>query len=430
MRNSNIKFFLVFSAVLIAPLLYWYIFIRPGFLLSEAMRSRDNLTALELAKDSRLDPAQSYVCSAFLAIRLRDFPAAKQHLENARRKGADETQIFRIEALIEAQSGRLDAVESVITEWLLDPGEYLSDICDAYTNGLAAQGRQEEAERLLAAWQGDCPEDPKPPFYWGRFAEHVLNVGEAEKQYRSALAKNPNFPVVLYALGRLLLKRKEPEKALPLLVLCGEVDSETKPAVDIAAAACHRLLGETAQARALVTSVLELPRKQIDDSYRRLSTRRYGMSAAFEFAELEKEAGNFESAMQNYQIAAKRTPENLDVQYGIAMALRGLGKSEEAKSQLEYVSEARAQIAKSEKWRDKLVTNPRDAEARYNVGIIYLKYHSTEVGLFWLRTALACDPMHAPTHRVLYEYYSSHLNENPRYLELAETHKQRLAEIE
>ena len=67
---------------------------------------------------------------------------------------------------------------------------------------------------------------------------------------------------------------------------------------------------------------------------------------------------------------------------------------------------------------EKLITQPEDAELRYQIGSTLLRYDSPSDGLGWLLSVLDVDPHHRPTHAVLAEYYAGKGNEK-----LAEHHR-------
>ena len=52
----------------------------------------------------------------------------------------------------------------------------------------------------------------------------------------------------------------------------------------------------------------------------------------------------------------------------------------------------------------KLVKESNDLEARFEVGRLYTKYGTIEEGIRWLKTVLAVDPDHEPTHALLADY--------------------------
>jgi len=263
-----------------------------------------------------------------------------------------------------------------------------------------------------------------------RLAENELRDGDAEREYRLALEKNPHYPPALFAYGNLLWKRKRPEEALPLLQTCVQVDPQTKPAVDLLRAACQRLLGERQAARKILESLAEIPQKEFERVYRRLATRMEAGSVAFERGQLEFDDQEFEQATKYFRLAAKQSPDHFDAERQLALSLQRSGRTEEAEEIQQRVEQKRQELATLAPFLTRLQAKPNDAEARYQIGNIMLNNGRVERGLFYLKGALVDAPEHVPTHRRLFEFYSSHRDQHPSYAELADQHEEFLARTE
>ena len=394
---------------------------------------RNHRQAVHGAKWARLlngDPARAEFLQARIQRRWNNLDAMERHLRAAERQGLPQEVARQERDLALAQSGKLEQVSDSINMWMTEPGNDVADIADAYSQGLEANDRAYEAKVVLTVWRADCPSDPKPHMQLARLAENELRDGDAEREYRLALEKNPHYPPALFAYGNLLWKRKRPEEALPLLQTCVQVDPQTKPAVDLLRAACQRLLGERQAARKILESLAEIPQKEFERVYRRLATRMEAGSVAFERGQLEFDDQEFEQATKYFRLAAKQSPDHFDAERQLALSLQRSGRTEEAEEIQQRVEQKRQELATLAPFLTRLQAKPNDAEARYQIGNIMLNNGRVERGLFYLKGALVDAPEHVPTHRRLFEFYSSHRDQHPSYAELADQHEEFLARTE
>lgn len=396
-----------------------------------ALERRDHPSAhtwIERAKQWRGNRAEIEWLQARLARRAGSLAEMDRHLDQATVLGADRQRIDRERLLASAQSGQLDAVEPELVEWLLDAGRDAPDICDAYANGLGMQGRLPEAHQVLDSWQADYPSDPEPHVKRGRIAEHDLDLEQAEQEYRQALSKSPHYPPALYALGRMFTDRKRPAEALPLFQQCSTVAPVTAPAADVGAARCWRLLGKPVEARKLLEQVLALPDADRRNALAEVRDQPEGDPAAMELGQLEADAKNDEAAEKWLGQAVAKAPRDLEARYALAVVLRRLGKRDEAQQEFDHVSRVRKVMAEIDALHDKLGQDRQSPEIRYEMGIRYLEHHSERAGVYWLQSAIACNPRFAPAHQALADYYAAKSIDSPAMAELAE-HYRHQAEI-
>jgi len=402
----------------------------PMLLANKALANRSLDSALDWLQTAEWlhgDPASIALLRARVNRRLGDLPAMEQDLQRAVDFGATAERVGQERTLAIAQVGRLHEVEETLKQWLKNPQEDGADLCDAYTNGLASQGRLTETELLLNAWEVGFPRDPKPHVKRGRIAEHALAYDAAEAEYRAALKKNPDYPTALYALGRLLLDRKRPAEALPMFRRCAEVSSGAAAAARIGEGSCLRSLGDVALARQVLEAVVSLDENSLDKAYLQIGFRSGGAPAALELGKLESSEQNYIAAEKWLRRAVTADPYDLDARYAWAVALRGIDRKQEAAEEFEHVSRVRKLLAETEAWQTHLAEHPDDVETRYKVAMIYIQHSSPKSGIYWLQSVLAHDPTHQPTHRALAEYYEAHKDEVASYASLAEYHRRMIS---
>lgn len=346
-------------------------------------------------------------------------PEFEKALEAAEAKGFDRERLKREEALILLGAGQLELFEDRVGSWLAGPDQ--REVCEAYANGLASRAEFEKLELVLDAWARDYPHDPQPNYRRGRIREHQRRLEDAEREYRLALKLKPEYFPAAYALGRLLLDRKENDEALALFERCLSMPENT--AAKVGVALCRKARGELQEAHKLLVSAVADDEQVRARSYRAVGEPHARFVAATELGKLESELGNHQEAIRWLRLPVEREPRDMMARYAFAMALRGAGDQEAAERELEAVARLRKKVDQAGKLLDHLAQSPADVEARYEAGRLLLECNSDQTGLYWLKSVLAIDPQHAATHRALAEYYEKHGDDSPLHQGLARHHR-------
>ncbi|MGC1273693.1 MAG: tetratricopeptide repeat protein [Planctomycetaceae bacterium] len=350
------------------------------------------------------------------------FDDAADHVSAARSLGADATKARREEMLVLAQIGRLDGIEEPLNAWLAEAD--LADrreICEAYSNGLARIARFDHAIGLLEAWRLDFPDDAEPLYRLGRLLEHLRQPREAEEKYRAALERNPQHHPAAYRLGSTLLERREVEEALKYFRVCAELPHPV--AANVGMGRCLKALGRVDEARPLFEAAANADEAVRVASYKAVGEPAERFLAATELGTLEAEAGRYESAERWLSQAVERNPRDSEARYSLAIALRGLGRREEAAREFERVRKTQQAFEEAGELHNRIDLKPGDVDARYRLGVILLEHDSERTGIYWLNTALEYDPHHAPTHRALADLFAAKADESPEFRRLAEKHE-------
>lgn len=350
------------------------------------------------------------------------FEDAAEHASAARSLGADETRVRREEMLVLAQIGRLDGIEEPLNAWLAEADlDDRREICEAYANGLARVARFDHAIRLLEAWRLDFPDDAEPLYRLGRLREHLRQTSEAEKQYRAALERDPQHPPSAYRLGTILLDRREVEEALKYFRICAKLPHPI--AANVGMGQCLKLLGRVKEAHQLFEAAAAAPEAVHRASYKAVGEPGDRYLAATELGTLEAEAGRYEAAEHWLRKAVERDPRDSEARYSLAIALRGLGRREDAEREFKRVRKTQQAFDEAGKLHNRIDLKPDDVEARYRLGVILLEHDSERTGIYWLNTALEYDPHHAPTHRALADLFAAKADESPEFRRLAQQHE-------
>lgn len=396
--------------------------------------------AMRAIAAGRLDEAESWIRRALLLDRgsaesyfllariqrrqgqLREFD---ESLRRASARGLARQRADKERLLAQAQSGQIEPIQSQLDEFLIRGDSDGREVFEAYVNGCLAAARLDEAALLIDGWERTFPDDPQPNYYRGRLLKHYQQYERAAEQFERALEKRPDHYAAVYLLGQLLLLQNRTQQALVLFQQCDAV--RYNAAARIAQAKALRALGRIDEARSLLESVVQLPEEQVRLSFQRVGDRYEGAPAHFELGSLESTAGRYEAALRWLDEAVRANPQDLSARYARGIALRGVGRAEEAAQEFQAVIEARRALREVDRLADLVSSDPTLVEERVRIGELYLTYESKKTGEYWLKTALARDPHHARAHELLARYYQERSGDDAAYTGLAEHHR-RLAD--
>lgn len=408
-RSSSVRLFLLFVVLLVAGLGVWW-----SGQLAETPRAWGRTALVE----NRIEDARSCLLwaerlgakdyrNALLAARIaretEDVEELKRQLELAIVLGAPQVEVERERVLALAQAGELDIVEKQLFDWLVSEEGEPAEISAALANGLAAVGRFDEAVTVISAWRNDFPDDPRCDYRLGRIFEHQERYDDAEARYREALVKFPQYYPAAFSLGRVLLNQRRVDEAVEMFRYCLGMPEPSAAKIEMAVAL--KSLGRGDEARELLQEVLELSPEDQRHSYASIDEQPEGFRAAAEYGRLESDAGNFETALPWLKRALDVNPLDLTVRYSLGVTLRGLGKLDEAEKEFEHVRLAREAMGVANALNERIKRDPKDLEARFELGKLVLENESERVGLYWIRSIFAHDASYAPAHRLLADYY-------------------------
>lgn len=261
---------------------------------------------------------------------------------------------------------------------------------DAEAHRWLAAAAYDLGDRVAAldALRGATRLDPGDARSWRTLAlllKEGLDLEAADDAYRRAASLGPLEPrarmewaEVLVGLGRYPDAERE-------LASCRRRVPEPDRAALLAE--CLRLSGREGEARSLVSTALsEAP----DHA---------GLNAAM--AQLDLSAGRPADALARLDRALAADPHRDGWLYARGMALRRLGRDDEARRDLEAAEALKADLAEMSALNDEASLHPDDPEVRHRIGLICIRLGKPELAASWFRAALACDPGHAPSRAEL-----------------------------
>lgn len=353
-------------------------------------------------------------------LRIADVP---ELLQAAARGGVDADLIRREAVLLRAQTGDLGPVRQELNLLLSRAGEDGPEICEAYVNGCFIAGEFDLATTILAHWQADYPRDPQPHYARGRYFEFLGRTQEGVDEFQSALEKEPEHWPARYNLGRALLALGRAEEALNALAPSARMRNNAAP--EWRRAQALRALGRNDECRAILEELVRRRDEDIRASFVRVGEPERGRPIELELGAFLVSAGEHSAALSWLDRALEAEPRNLEARWARGLALRGLGRDEEAASEMADVERVRLLLKETDHLVDEVMQHPEEphVEECTQIGATYLKHAEARKGEFWLRTALNRDATYAPAHALLADYYAELARTEPAYQHLAERHR-------
>ena len=120
---------------------------------------------------------------------------------------------------------------------------------------------------------------------------------------------------------------------------------------------------------------------------------------------IELRLGRFQQARERFEFLAKSRPFDYEIRSLHAQALERLGQKALALAENAQAAQLRKEHDRMLTLRSNLSRNPNDLDARFQFARWLIEFGEPDEGLRWTREILRTDPRHAPTHRLLADYY-------------------------
>ena len=359
-----------------------------------ALRVRDAEAAIEWLRQAEgIDPrrAETHFRLARAHRRLGQYEAVREHLARAGRLGHPIDELRREQWLTLAQAGQIAEAEPHLSELLMNPGNDGPEIGEAFVHGYCINLRFDAAERILDVWQADFPNDAEPHFRRGFIRQALGDSPGAVEHYRRGLGIAPERTDARVRLAQALLSGKRLQEAEAEFRRCiaeegGHLDAMVG-------------LGDCLMQTRRIDEARELYRDVIRRDPQHSETRRA-------LGQLALTENRPQEALDWFEPLRREDPGNSTVLFACVQAYRAMGDEEEASRLLEKVQESEAALGRLDGLLDQVLANPGDADLRYEVGTILLRFGTPEVGARWLQTVLQLNPEHDRAHRSLADFYA------------------------
>jgi tetratricopeptide (TPR) repeat protein len=331
--------------------------------------------------------------AARAARRVGDLEVADKYLKQCEESRAMDEEAGMERILLRASSGEMDEVGTVCRT-LLDrhhPDSPL--IYEAMVQGCLTTLRFQDSASLIAEWRERYPDHAQALYQLARHHLSLSNQQEAEQHLRRVVELDPERDDARMVLAGVLLDLRRALDALPHLEILqrrlpGNLLAQTRMA------ACLNLLGRQDEAVVLLDAVLARAPKLAP--------------ALFERGALASRDGDFARAEDLLKRAVDADPGDPKALYQLKECLRRQEKFAEVKA----IEDRMARI-EQDTLRLRAITNtelvdhPRDANLHAELGELYLRNGSVDLGLRWLHGALRLDAENARAHQTLAAYYEA-----------------------
>lgn len=333
--------------------------------------------------------AEAHFLLARTARRQGDLLLWKEHLRRAEVLQWAPAELDLERRLVRTQLGADRDIDRTLLAYLDNYHSESGLILEAIVRGLLESYRLEEAVHWANRWIATRPEDYRGWLYRGRaFALHE-NRHQALADFRKAAEINATQSTVRLWLGGSLMITGQVAEALEQYRALLEDEPESSPAL-LGAAHCLAVLDQKLEARALLDSLLA---RQPEDAAALLIRARL---------DLDKDAA---AALELLRRAEKVAPHDPEIAYTLALALRQLGRQEEAERYQQRHKQLHELTQQLEQARRRAAMTAADAAARHEVGALYQRLGDEEEALRWFQAALAVDASHRPTHQALADWF-------------------------
>jgi Flp pilus assembly protein TadD len=230
--------------------------------------------------------------------------------------------------------------------------------------------------------------DPDDPRVWrtlGVIYKENAKDDEAKAAYERSLALDASQPNVRLELVDSLLALGNMDESERQLELCKGKVPEAEWAARMAE--CRMLRGDLPECRSLLERAMDGKPKHPG----LMSLR----------ARLELAEGRAGEAVAWLDRALAADPYITEWHHQRALALRQLGRTEEADAAQARAADLRRMSRQLSDLNDEAARNPMDADVRHRIGQLCVGLGMRELAFSWYLAALACDPDHAGARREL-----------------------------
>jgi tetratricopeptide (TPR) repeat protein len=371
-----------------------------------ALQRRDLAAAassLERYLQQRPGDAAGWFLAARTVRRLEHYPEAERALERCQQLGGV-TDATRLEwDLLRVQQGDLGEVD-VRLRMTIGPNHPDAPlVLEALARGYLRGERLADALQACGFWLEREPEHPWPWLWRGGILERLGHGDKALEAYQRALELAPDDREVRLALGRLLLRERQPGGAAEQYLSLLDRSPDDAEAL-LGLARCRIEQGRAGEAVRFLDRVPAASPPPPAALFLR-------GKAAFD---LDDRAG----AEGWLRQAVRSAPDDAEALYLLVQCLRTEGRESEAGPLAERLEDLRKDLRRLDELTRVVSHQPDDVHTRHEAGVLALKVGRPDEGLRWLQGALRVKGDHRAVHAALADYYLQH--GDPA---LAETHR-------
>lgn len=321
-----------------------------------------------------------------------DFPGAEAQLNKCKSISHEASDAVQLEfLLLRVQTGQVDEVApaliNLVEQKRPESATILETLAQAYMHRMSYR----EAYACLTRWIEDDPKAFKPLHWRGWVLERLDNAKLALADYKQALKLNPQLTDVRLRVADMLMEDNRLLEALPDLEGLYKEHPEL-PEVQGTLGHARLLEGKTDEARILLESAAAALPKDAPLLVR--------------LAKLEMQEDRPTAAEKWLRRLLELDPYDPEAAYTLASCLQQQGRQKEAEAALAQHQKAKTLVERTNHLLTDQAKHPsEDPNVLAEIGSNLLRIKQDRQGLFWLHEALKRNPAHAPSHKVLTEYY-------------------------
>jgi tetratricopeptide (TPR) repeat protein len=360
-------------------------------LLASEGRYQEAREPLERWLKERPRSAEAIYYKARLELAAERPAEALAALEEARRLGFDRDLLWSLAAVMQARSGRFAEAEPGLVRAYRLKLEPQADVAMELARVYLSTYRLSQAAEPVERWRALAPEDPRPYLWRNEIASRSDALpGTLIENYRAALERDPNLDEVRLRLADQLAKQSRFAEADEEYATCLRRNpKDTVALVGLGRGALRR--GDVEAATRHFEAALAADPRQPE--------------ALKELAQIDLRRGRHKDACARLAILTEVEPFDADIRYSFAQALRLVGDDARSRVEGERAARLRRDNDRIDELRKVLLRQPGDVNTRYEVARWMLEHGHQSEGLEWAALILRAEPGHAPTHRLLADYY-------------------------
>jgi len=345
-----------------------------------------------LAKRPHSGEAHYY--RAWLALAVEERDEAAVAIEQAWRLGFDPALLDCLVAIFQASANHFDEAEPNLEKAFALQVEPRGMVAKELARTYLYSYRLTQAASAVERWRALAPEDPQP-YLW---SNEIASRSDGEPMililnYRAALDRDPNLDKARLGLAQQLSSARRFDDAKEeFLVYLERNPNDVSARVGLARIAVRE--GNIEDSTRYFEAALAVNPRQPD--------------ALRELGQIDLRLGRFQKAGERLELLTRIEPFDHKVRYAYAESLRLAGDDARCRAELAQAARLRKEQDELAQLKSRLLIDPRGSDACFQVAKWMFDHGRQVEGIIWTDDILRAVPRHAPTHRLLAEYYEKH----------------------
>jgi Tfp pilus assembly protein PilF len=329
--------------------------------------------------------------AARAARRAEHYDQAEEHLRQCQRLEGKNTENALEAILLRVQAGDLAESEKLLQEQVDRGVPEAPLILEALAQGYIYTYRLDGARYCLDRLLEREPDNVLALLLRASLSQTAGNHPGAEKDYRRAIAIQPEHREARRRFGEFLLNTKRGEEALAQFDYLRQRPGGDQPDVLLGLARAYRQLGQT-----------EAARQALDELLQRDPDNGFGLIERGKIALVTESPADAELWFRR---AVAQYPYDPQVNYLLGQCLSRQGRDEEARTFEAASQRIEKDLKQLEAVFRRIMKSPRDPQPRLEAAQICLRNGRADEGERWLLSALQQAPQDAATRAALAEHY-------------------------